>query len=93
MKRLTTILLTLLVMFSIPVMSYIAMSCAQPQKANAVGVGVGYSNMIKVASNYKDDRYLEVYKFTDDGRTFYVAKGFTDHWYGGTSVSIIEVKE
>ena len=92
MKKLITILLTLLATFSIPVVSYIAMSCAQPQKANAVGVGVGYSNMVKVASNYKDDRYLEVYKFTDNNRTFYVAKGFTDHWYGGTSVSIIEVK-
>ena len=93
MKRLTTIIMTLLVMFTIPVMSYIAISCAQQQKANAVGVGVGQSNMIKVASNYKDENYLEVYKFTDNNRTFYVAKGFTGHWYGGTSVSIIEVKE
>ena len=92
MKKLTTILLTLLATFSIQVMSYIAMSCAQPQKANAVGVGVGYSNMVKVASNYKDDRYLEVYKFTDNDRTFYVAKGFSRSEYGGTSVSIIEVK-
>ena len=58
-------------MFAVPVVSYIAVSCSQPQKANAVGVGVGYSNMIKVASNYKDDSYLEVYKFTDNGKTFY----------------------
>lgn len=93
MKRLTTIIMTLLVMFTIPVMSYIAMSCAQPQNANAVGVGVGYNNMTKVASNYKDDRYLEVYKFTDNGRTFYVAKGFSNSNYGGTSVAIIEVKK
>lgn len=92
MKKLTTILLSLLATFSIPVMSYIAMSCAQPQKANAVGASVGYSNMVKVASNYKDDRYLEVYKFTDNNRTFYVVKGFSNSNYGVTSVSIIEVK-
>ena len=60
MKNLTTIIMALLAMFTVPVVSYIAVSCSQPQKANAVGVGVGYNNMTKVASNYKDDRYLEV---------------------------------
>ena len=93
MKKLKTPILALAISFAIAIIQFIILSCTQPQKANAVGVGGGYNNMTKVASNYKDDRYLEVYKFTDNGRTFYVAKGFSNSNYGGTSVSIIEAKE